>query len=65
MQAQPYSENLQKTVEKIFSSNRISRTEHQFFMTSILSQGSFNSDEENLINKVLDKLSRGLIQTVD
>lgn len=59
------SGNLQKTIDKIFSSNQISRTDQQVFMTSLLSKSSLSSEDENLINQVFDKLRRGLIQVID
>lgn len=57
--------DIQQLVNKITSSGRISRSDQQRFMSTLLSQQRITSAEHELINRVFELLRAGRLRVVD
>lgn len=57
--------NINEIVDQIFTSRRITRTDQQKLMTSLLSRETLTSEEHEQIDKVFDALRRGMIRVVN
>lgn len=55
---------VEKMIEKIFSTRRITRQDQQELM-SMLSQGTLTSSDRDLINRVYEALNQGRLRVVD
>jgi hypothetical protein len=62
---QSSTSSLKEVVDRIFSSHRITRSDQQLFMKSLLSQDNLSSYELEQIDRVFDALRRGLLRVVD
>lgn len=56
---------IEQMVNKITASGRISRSDQQLFMTTLLSKKIINAKEEAMINKVFELLRAGRLRVVD
>jgi hypothetical protein len=61
---QPES-NIEKIVERIFLTHRITRADQRIFMMTLLSKDSLSSKEQMLIDRVFEALRQGLLRVVD
>ncbi|AFY80703.1 hypothetical protein Oscil6304_0974 [Oscillatoria acuminata PCC 6304] len=61
---QPES-NIEKIVERIFLTHRITRDDQRIFMMTLLSKDSLSSKEQILIDRVFEALRQGLLRVVD
>ncbi len=58
-------DSLDQVVERIFASRRISRTDQQRFMSTLLGRESITAEEQRKINQVFDALQQGRLRVVD
>lgn len=66
VQAHLYPQDgIDRIVEHIFSSRRITRADQQRFMSALLSRDSISSEDKSKIDRVFDALQRGLLRVVD
>ncbi|MCT7954572.1 hypothetical protein NG799_21210 [Laspinema sp. D1] len=61
---QPES-NIEKIVERIFLTHRITRADQKIFMMTLLSKDSLTPKEQMLIDRVFEALRQGLLRVVD
>jgi hypothetical protein len=61
---QPES-NIEKIVERIFITHRITRADQRIFMATLLSKDSLTPKEQMLIDRVFEALRQGLLRVVD
>lgn len=57
--------SIEQIVSQIFSTRKITRTDQRRLMSMLLAKDSFNSEEQNCINRVFESLRQGLIRVVD
>lgn len=62
---QSSTSSFKEVVERIFSTHRITRTDQQLFMKTLLSQDNLSSYEREQIDRVFEALRRGLLRVVD
>lgn len=62
---QSSTSSLKEVVDRIFSTYRITRTDQQLFMKTLLSQDQLSSYEQEQIDRVFEALRRGLLRVVD
>ncbi|MBW4494214.1 MAG: hypothetical protein KME26_14215 [Oscillatoria princeps RMCB-10] len=60
-----HEESLDRIVQRIFYSHKITRADQQRFMSAMLSRGTFSWEDQNKINRVFDALQQGLLRVVD
>lgn len=58
-------DSLDQVVERIFASRRISRSDQQRFMSTLLARESITAEEQRKINQVFDALQQGRLRVVD
>lgn len=56
--------DIETTIDKIFSTRRITRNDQQRLM-SVLSQGTLSAHDKSLIDRVYEALSQGRLKVVD
>lgn len=56
--------SIETTIERIFSTRRITRQD-QYALMSMLSQGALTSSDKDLINRVYEALNQGRLRVVD
>lgn len=56
--------SLEKAIEKIFATRRITRRDQHMLM-SLFSQKDINASDSDLINQVYEALSQGRLRVVD
>lgn len=61
MEAQALPPSLQDVVDRILTSRRITRVDQRL----LVSLANLSYDEQTLLNKVFDRLRRGLLRVVD
>jgi hypothetical protein len=59
------SVSVEKLVNQIFCSRKITRNDQQLLMSLILSKDALSVEERSYIDKVFERLRRGLIHVVD
>ena len=59
------SVSVEKLVNHIFCSRKITRNDQQLLMSLILSKDALSLEERLYIDKVFERLQRGLIHVVD
>ncbi|MEB3826505.1 hypothetical protein [Phormidium sp. CCY1219] len=57
--------NIEKIVDRIFTTHRITRADQQMFMKTLLSKNALTPREQVLIDRVFDALRSGLLRVVD
>lgn len=62
---QSSTSSFKEVVERIFSTYKITRTDQQLFMKTLLSQDNLSSYEREQIDRVFEALRRGLLRVVD
>ncbi|MCT7951150.1 hypothetical protein NG798_15225 [Ancylothrix sp. C2] len=62
---QSSTSSFKEVVERIFSTHRITRTDQQLFMKTLLSQDILSSYEKEQIDRVFEALRQGLLRVVD
>jgi hypothetical protein len=56
--------SLEKTIEKIFNTRRITRDDQQLLM-SLFSKGRLSATDKDLIDRVYEALHQGCLRVVD
>lgn len=56
--------SLEKTIEKIFSTRRITRDDQQLLM-HLFSQGRLSATDKDLLDRVYEALHQGRLRVVD
>jgi transcriptional regulator CtsR len=57
--------DIEQMVNKITACGRISRKDQQQFMSALLSQKTISQTEQELINRVFERLRAGRLRVVD
>ncbi|WP_427162463.1 hypothetical protein ACQFX9_13460 [Aliinostoc sp. HNIBRCY26] len=57
--------SLETVLERIFAIGRITRSDQQVLMSTLLSKEDLNEKELQQINQVFDRIKRGLLKVVD
>jgi hypothetical protein len=57
--------SVEKLVNRIFCSRKITRNDQQLLMSLLLSKDALSVEERLYIDKVFERLRRGLIHVVD
>ena len=60
-----HEESLDRIVQRIFSSHKITRADQQRFMSAMLSRGTLSWEDQKKVNRVFDALQQGLLRVVD
>jgi transcriptional regulator CtsR len=60
-----HPDTLDRIVERIFSSHKITRADQQRFMSAMLSRETLSGEDQKKINRVFDALQKGLLRVVD
>ncbi|AUT01285.1 hypothetical protein CLI64_13210 [Nostoc sp. CENA543] len=57
--------SLETVLERIFAIGRITRSDQQVLMSTLLSKEDLNEKELQQINQIFDRIKRGLLKVVD
>jgi hypothetical protein len=60
-----HPDTLDRIIERIFSSRKITRADQKRFMSAMLSKGTLSGEDQTKVNRVFNALQQGLLKVVD
>ncbi len=60
-----HPDTLDRIVERIFSSRKITRADQKRFMSAMMSRETLSAEDQKKINRVFNALQQGLLRVVD